>query len=354
MKFFAAIMLSTMALAGAYLCAKIARMPVLARRPRLLAWGIAAAAVAALISIHWLRGLFLYLFLILSAGDIIAIFAPRGAWNKIWRGGATGAAVAIALCAYGYLHARDIRIKHYDIATAKSAPVKKLRAAMLSDMHLGQTIGRAELDGIIEKINKLNPDMAFLVGDIYDENTPDDLVLYSFGAFAQLDRPVFYVAGNHERYYGRGRGGAAATEKLLLKLGDSGVIVLEDETVSTDLGVQIAGRRDFSDKRRAGISEILGRLDKSRPIIVLDHQPVEIGNTAAAGADLTLSGHTHAGQVFPVGLISGLISTNEIGYGYRRTGGMQTIVTSGAGAWGFPMRVGTDSEIVVIDMTFGE
>jgi predicted MPP superfamily phosphohydrolase len=143
-------------------------------------------------------------------------------------------------------------------------------------------------------------------------------------------------------------------KKLLRGLGSRGVRVLDDDVLPGPAGTYIIGRRDLRDKERRPISDITKGLDAKRPLIILDHQPVELKQYAAAGADLTLSGHTHAGQVFPIGLISGLISTNEIDYGYRRNGNMQSIVTSGVGAWGFPMRVGTDSEIVVIDISFGK
>lgn len=101
-----------------------------------------------------------------------------------------------------------------------------------------------------------------------------------------------------------------------------------------------------SGRKRATIEELVSGLDPSYPVVVLDHQPREYEENEKTGVDLILSGHTHAGQIFPGGFFSAL--ANELNYGYKKIGSLQAIVSSGMGTWGFPMRVGTNSEIVKI------
>ena len=150
-------------------------------------------------------------------------------------------------------------------------------------------------------------------------------------------------------------GGAKDDSGFRQFLSDSGIILLEDETVLTDEGFYIAGRRDPSKSEKEGHdrltpSELLEDLDKTKPVIVIDHQPGELEELAEAGADIDLSGHTHDGQIFPGNLTVKLAWENP--YGVKQVGNMTSFVTSGAGVWGPPMRVGTDSEVMIIDVNF--
>jgi predicted MPP superfamily phosphohydrolase len=352
MKSFIAIALSIACLALVYLCAKIARLPVLARRPRPLAWAIAIIFAAALLMVHGLRGFFIYLAMIFAAGDIIAPAFPRKAWDRFWRGGLAAFVLAAGFCVYGYFHAKDIVIKNYEITIDKNTGggAGRLKAVLITDMHIGEIIKEPELDAIAERINDIAPDIVFLGGDIYDESTLSHEIEHSLGTWRKIKSKygIYYVGGNHEQHAMARRG-----RSLPPDLSKAGVRVLDDSTAQAG-GFNRVGRRDFSAKGRAPIAALTAGLDKNMPVIVLDHQPVEFAAEEDAGADLLLSGHTHAGQVFPVGLISGFISTNELGYGHGKYGKLQVVVSSGAGVWGFPMRVGTNSEIVVLDIKAGK
>ena len=97
-------------------------------------------------------------------------------------------------------------------------------------------------------------------------------------------------------------------------------------------------------------AELLKGIDRAKPVLVLEHEPREYRDLKEAGADVVLSGHTHNGQLFPGNLIVPLF--NENGWGYKVVDGLQTLVTAGIGYYGPPIRVGTDSEISVIRLTF--
>ena len=128
-----------------------------------------------------------------------------------------------------------------------------------------------------------------------------------------------------------------------------------DEIVTLDGGIQIIGRIDrdgfrFNRKERLPLDELIKQVDQTKPIILLDHQPLKLDETEKAGVDLQLSGHTHNGQMWPLNYITRLIY--EVSYGYKRKGNSQIIVSSGFGLWGPRIRSGSRSEILLINITF--
>jgi predicted MPP superfamily phosphohydrolase len=95
----------------------------------------------------------------------------------------------------------------------------------------------------------------------------------------------------------------------------------------------------------------MSTVDHSKPVIVLDHQPYDLGIAADNGVDLIVSGHTHRGQIAPANLITSAIFEND--WGYLQKGSLHSVVTSGFGFWGPPIRIGSQSEIVLINLKFG-
>ena len=119
--------------------------------------------------------------------------------------------------------------------------------------------------------------------------------------------------------------------------------------------ILLAGRIDGNKagdgtKNRMTPDELLKDADTAKPVLVLEHEPVEYKELREAGADMVFSGHTHNGQIFPGSLFVNLM--NENAYGQKVLYGMQTFVTSGVGTFGPPMRTGTDSEIMIIDVLY--
>ena len=170
------------------------------------------------------------------------------------------------------------------------------------------------------------------------------------GIMRRLRAPlgIYAAPGNHEFYSG--------LERNLACLRSCGITVLEDQAVRVAGAFILAGRRDPSSlrqgERRLAISEILAgaEFDGSLPIVVLDHQPLHLEEAEKAGVDLQISGHTHDGQIFPIDLINRLIY--ELNWGYLRKGDTHYYVTSGAGTWGPPVRIGSRAEIVRIRLSF--
>ena len=139
-------------------------------------------------------------------------------------------------------------------------------------------------------------------------------------------------------------------------MADSGFNVLYDESIEPDDGLfTLYGRVDGEKagdgtSNRMSADELLKDADKSKPVIVLQHEPIEFESLAESGADLVLCGHTHNGQIFPGNLIVPFFNENE--YGVKELYGTTTIVTAGVGYYGPPMRFGTDSEVTLVNVTF--
>jgi predicted MPP superfamily phosphohydrolase len=93
-------------------------------------------------------------------------------------------------------------------------------------------------------------------------------------------------------------------------------------------------------------------MDDSLPLILLDHQPAHLEQAEEAGVSLQLSGHTHAGQIFPLNIVNRWIW--ELNWGSLKKGATQYYVSSGVGTWGPPVRTGSWPEIVRIRLVFDQ
>ncbi len=257
-----------------------------------------------------------------------------------------GIALSIVIIAmvFGYHNARNVRVKTLTLSIPKDAGAwRKLNIVSASDIHLGTIIGRGMLDQIVGKINSLNPDIVLLPGDIIDED-PKPVIRQNLGeALKQIKAPlgVYAVTGNHE-YYG---GVQAACEYLEAH----GIKMLRDTTIKIADSFYIVGRDDreksrITGQKRKTLEELLAGVDLNFPIIAMDHQPFGLEKVAQAGIDLQISGHTHYGQLWPLGHITDLIY--ELSWGYKQIGSSHFYVSSGAGTWGPPIRLGNVPEIV--------
>lgn len=233
----------------------------------------------------------------------------------------------------------------------KAGPLDRVTVVLVSDLHLGSLVGRGRLEKIVDRINALEPDIVLMPGDIVDESVTEKIEAGFSAVMRRIRAPlgVFAVPGNHEFYSG--------LERNLACLRACGITVLEDEAVLIAGAFVVAGRKDPSALRpgetRVPIREILSRsgLDFSRPVVLLDHQPVRLEEASQSGVDVQLSGHTHAGQLFPLDILNKKVW--ELNWGSLRKGGTWYYVTSGVGTWGPPVRTGSRPEIVRLRLSFG-
>ncbi|HEY9061852.1 MAG TPA: metallophosphoesterase [Pseudobacteroides sp.] len=262
----------------------------------------------------------------------------------------TSALVALILI-IGTWQARNPITVKYDISINKDGgSIKNLHAVMVSDIHLGTLVRKGQLDKMVGLINDKNPDIVFIAGDLInddikpflDQNMPESLrqVKSKYG--------VYYCLGNHE-YYG------SSSNEIARVLTEAGIKVLRDSYVNIQDSIYIIGREDMGSGRhlnqpRATLSQIISGLDKSKPLILLDHQPSNLKEPAGEAIDLQLSGHTHRGQFFPFNFITNAIFEKD--WGYLKKGDFQLIVSSGLGTWGPPIRFLNSTELVEINISF--
>ena len=243
---------------------------------------------------------------------------------------------------YGVYNASWTRITRTTIRlTNLPEACRGRKAALISDIHLGHVRNGSFLRRMVAKILREEPDAIFIAGDLYDGTAID--ANRAAQPLNQLTAPhgVYFVAGNHEQF--------GDDSKYLHAIESAGVRVLSNEKVEVD-GLQIIGVPYRNAARGGQLASVLQgiALDPNRASILLIHAPDHPAIAEAAGVSLQLSGHTHLGQFIPWSWMARRIYRQFV-YGLSRIGKMQVFTSSGAGTWGPPLRLGSNSEIVVLE-----
>ena len=262
-----------------------------------------------------------------------------------WQGWLSLLACIIYL-AIGYYLCHHVWIKEYKLKTDKD--LGKLTIAMFADSHLGTTFGGEGMEKYVNDMMKSSPDILVIPGDYVDDGTKKEDMIKACEALGKLDLKygVWFIFGNHDRGYFNNRDFSA--DELIAELEKNNINVLVDESVLVGDAFYIIGRDDAYVEGRKSMEELTKDLDKSKYMIVLDHQPNDYAAEAAAGADLVLSGHTHGGQLFPVTHVGEWIGANDRTYGYERRDKTDFVVTSGISDWEILFKTGTRSEYVIL------
>jgi predicted MPP superfamily phosphohydrolase len=286
----------------------------------LMAWILHLSLIEASIYILWLGWSFVVvLFIILARGT-------WNAWNPI--------------------------VRKYEISIPKAAGERKqLRIAVASDLHLGSIVRNKHLQRLVTLVKGLKPDLILLPGDILDDDIEPFIRHQMSEQMRELTAPLgtFAILGNHEYIGGK-------IEEFVKQMKAIDIEVLMDRSVKIADSFYVIGRKDHSADRfggaasRKGIETLLEEVDTTLPLILMDHQPYHLELAAAQGIDLQLSGHTHRGQMAPFHWITKRLY--ELDWGYLKKGNMHTIVSSGFGTWGPPIRLGSRSEIIEIIIQF--
>ncbi|NVB39213.1 metallophosphoesterase [Pseudenhygromyxa sp. WMMC2535] len=257
-------------------------------------------------------------------------------------GGAAGLSVA------GFAIARRVpRVVEVHVPVPDLHPdLEGLRIVQLSDVHVGPTIRGTWLDRVVEVVNAQGADLVALTGDFVD-GFVDDLSAELAGlGRIQSTYGSFFVTGNHE-YYWDGPAWCRAIAGL-------GPTVLCNEHRVIERGAArllVAGVTDLHAER----NEPSHRSDPARAkadapahdfSLLLAHQPRSVYAASAAGFDLQLSGHTHAGQYFPMSVL--IYALQPYVSGLNRHEDMQIYVSQGTGYWGPPNRAGAAPEISLL------
>lgn len=256
-------------------------------------------------------------------------------------------AVVILTLSYGNYKFNHPEVRQVGIQVGKPAgKMDSVRIAMVGDLHLGYLINRDDAQRMVDLIMKQKPDLILFVGDILDSHIGPIQEQRMDEELRRLYAPlgVYSCTGNHEYRY--------EAEEKIQWLNGAGIKMLRDSAVLIDSAFYLVGREDFVFPERIPLSEILNRqnVNASRPVIVLNHSPNDLNEEVNAGADIALYGHTHHGQAFPGNIATRLVF--EVAYGYARKGNTHIYVTSGLGLAGPQYRIGTVSEVVVLNVKF--
>lgn len=221
-----------------------------------------------------------------------------------------------------------------------------LRIGMASDTHLGVLFGNKQIDDLVHIMNQEKVDMILLPGDIMDDNTIAYEAKNMHAHLSQLRAPlgVYATIGNHDIGYR----GQAQHNIITQTLEKAGIQVLTNRAVQVNDFWVIGLPDQMMGKGRQATSQILHKVNNQQAIFLMDHRPNSVLEHADLGIDLQVSGHVHNGQVFPANFIVRYL--NRIHYGYEKINRSHFVVTSGYGFWGVPFRLGSQSEVWIIDI----
>ena len=290
-----------------------------------------------------LMGFYLYLLLSTIAVDLIGVFINL---KPVYLG-LTAIILASLISTYGVWNSYHVRITNVDIPI--QGLTQAIKAAHLTDTHIGHVRGPKTLQGIVDKINAQNVDIVFFTGDLLDSKI--QLKNESMQPLKYLKAPVYFIEGNHDNYTG------VTAIKTYLK--SIGIHVLENEVVNwkelqiIGLNHMLADHQSFdmhADGQGPTVQSTLNsmRIENSKPTILLHHGPSGIKYASEHKVDLYLAGHTHAGQVWPATYIANAMFEYNRGlHNYKDT---KVYVSQGTGTFGPPMRVGTFSELSILNL----
>lgn len=318
-----------------------------------------AASLISYVSFGWMGLVVLAFFLTLSSELVRGGAAALGAAGLVdperrsflarLLAGATGV-LAVGLGGVGAWSAHaGVIVERLRVPLARfPAALDGFKLVQISDVHVGPTIGRDFVQGVVDQINALEPDVVAITGDLVDGTVEELREHVAPLAAIRAKHGVYFVTGNHEYYSG--------ADAWIAELERLGIRVLRNERVSVgteEAAFDLAGVDDYrADVYGRGHGRDLARAlagrDPSRELVLLAHQPKQAFEAAEHGVGLQLSGHTHGGQIWPWGYFVRLDQTFLAGLERLRD---TLIYTSrGTGYWGPPMRVGAAPEISLLEL----
>ncbi|MET4563410.1 putative MPP superfamily phosphohydrolase [Lysinibacillus parviboronicapiens] len=289
-----------------------------------------------------------YWMFVFEYGLMLCLVAQIVIWltpfNNVQIIGSIAMALLVFLCIVGSYFAYSPVVRNLEISMdKKESELSSMRVVVASDFHLGVLSNKKHLQRFVNLSNEAKPDIVFLAGDIVD----DDPKWFVKEGMAEVMKSltatygVYGVLGNHE-YYGK------KIPEFVEEMDKAGVKILRDETIRVGNAFIVTGQEDITNKERQQLDAL--RHTDNLPWFVMNHTPNDLVTPSQEGVDFHMSGHTHKGQMWPNYYITARVF--ELDYGYKLKDQMHTLVSSGFGFWGPPMRIGSRSELWVVDITF--
>lgn len=320
-------------------------------------WILALIPVLALVVLFFLKTVIatilclhlLVFWLLCDLADRIIVRVSKKNFSRYYAGVAALVITGVYL-SVGWYYGHHVYETDYRVETDKELGTDRIRIAQISDAHLGSTFDGDGFAEYMKRVQAAKPDVVVVTGDYVDDDSKKVDMVKATRALGELNTAygVYYVYGNHDKGYFNTRD--FTTEELLVEFEKNKVHVLEDEWVRLTDHVVLAGRKDRSDRSRVEAVKLMEGIDPGQYVIMLDHQPNDFDGEQKAGADLVLSGHTHGGQMFPVGITGELSGANDKTYGLEKRGETTFIVNSGISDWAIPFKTAAIAEYGIIDL----
>lgn len=278
-----------------------------------------------------------------------ALFIPFDRATKCHYGRVTALLCLLLILPVMIAGRRNVRepiTTHYRIVVPDETPSDSVRIALVTDIHLGDLFGEEHLSRMEQMIEQASPDYVFIGGDLIDRNLSEVDTLTAASYFARIRERItglYFILGNHEYY-----GDSDENVQWISSLGT----LLRDSVVRLRPDLYLIGRDYYRawDQNVLPLSNLVDQVPDGASTILLQHRPREHreSDPAVSGIDLTLTGHTHAGQIFPMQILQPLLFSHN--YGCHSSDDGTLIISSGYGASTSRLRIGTKSEIVIIDL----
>lgn len=302
----------------------------------------------------------MYLMIIWLICDLVGVIIRKFTKKsyKIYIAGIVAIALTIIFFGYGYYNAHNIQKTEITVKTDKVIATqgetlgkKPLKIAMFADCHVGTMFDGKKFKAICKDIMKNEPDIVLIPGDYVDDDTSKEDMIEATKALGEMKPKygVYMTFGNHDRAYFHYR--EFSTKDLKNELSKNNVNLMLDDVRIPYGGFYVIGRKDKFDKPRKTTEKLMETVDNKKYFtIVLDHQPNDFDGEAKAKPDLVVCGHTHGGQLIPLGWATDIFHTNDCRYGEVKKGKTTFFTTSGIAGWGLPFKTGAKAEYVIINV----
>lgn len=265
--------------------------------------------------------------------------------------------IAAVVLALGYVGTRRLVVRHVDVAVpGLAAEFDGVSIGQLSDLHVGPHSSRRFLERVVTTVRELAPDIIAVTGDLVDDRS-EDVAAYasSLGALA-APLGVYMIPGNHDVYAGWDEveralrearlGTVLVNEVKLLRRGEATLALV-------GTGDPAGGRRGTA-RAAPDVQRMMDAVPDDATVVAFAHNPALWPSLAERGVALTLSGHTHWGQLALPKLGWSLASPFlEHAMGAHQDRDSLLYISPGTGYWGIPFRIGAAPEVTLVTLRRG-
>ena len=254
----------------------------------------------------------------------------------------------VSVLVYSVINMQVIRPHTLTFASEKLKSEHKF--VFLADLHYGTAQRKESFEKALHEIKEQEPEFIVLGGDITDEYTTKEEMQELYARFGELDIPIYFIFGNHDRQDNASlAGGMKYTEEELAEtMLANGITIVKDDYVRLADDLILLGREDPSRPEERLSPNDLPALPGEGYLICIEHTPYQPEDILAQNADLQLSGHTHDGQYFPLHTVYALLGLYV--KGYYRVANTDLYVSPGIAGWAIPTRTESHCSYEVVTL----